>query len=367
MTTRVATCVAALFGLSLLAPILQAQTSGQQLAESAGQGLVGSAAPRLVLTTVEGETIALGALYGKKAVYLKLWATWCVPCREQMPHFQHVYETAGPDLAVIAINIGFNDSLEEIQAFRRRAGITMPVVFDGDGHIGSALNLRVTPQHIVIGRDGRIQYVGHLADARLDSALVAARSAGGAAAGPLAPSPTAVHAIKVGDVLPAQTVVLLNGHPYAMADPHGREPTVLVFLSPWCESYLSTTRPTVSANCRAARLEVGARATTPGVRWLGVASGLWIKSEDLRKYRSEYHVTMPMTLDATSALFHAFGVNDVPTLIVLDATGRVLQRIEPDDRPGLEKALRALRKPPAKQTTTDRSALAPSAGGTPAG
>ena len=151
-----------------------AETTGQERAEAAGKGLVGSPAPRAVVKTIDGDTIDLGALYGKKAVYLKFWATWCVPCRQQMPHFEHTYETAGPDLAVIAIDVGFNESLEEIQRYRRALGITMPIILD-DGQLGGAFNLRVTPQHIVIGRDGRIQYVGHLADARLDAALVAAR------------------------------------------------------------------------------------------------------------------------------------------------------------------------------------------------
>src|ERR1700691_3537676 len=93
-----------------------------------------------------------------------------------MPHFEHTYETAGPDLAVITINAGFDDSLEEIQRYRRQFGITMPIVVD-DGRLGAAFNLLVTPQHIVIGRDGLIQFVGHLADQRLDAALLAAREA----------------------------------------------------------------------------------------------------------------------------------------------------------------------------------------------
>ena len=154
-----------------------AETTGQERAEAAGKGLVGSPAPRAVVKTIDGDTIDLGALYGKKAVYLKFWATWCVPCRQQMPHFEHTYETAGPDLAVIAIDVGFNESLQQIQRYRRAVGITMPIILD-DGQLGGAFNLRVTPQHIVIGRDGRIQYVGHLADARLDAALVAARQPG---------------------------------------------------------------------------------------------------------------------------------------------------------------------------------------------
>jgi thiol-disulfide isomerase/thioredoxin len=49
-----------------------------------------------VLHTIDGETIDLGRLYGKQADYLKLWATWRGPCMQQMPHFEHAYETAGP-------------------------------------------------------------------------------------------------------------------------------------------------------------------------------------------------------------------------------------------------------------------------------
>ena len=49
----------------------RAAASGQQLAESAGRSLIGKPAPRLVVTTIDGETIDLGRLYGKQAVYLK--------------------------------------------------------------------------------------------------------------------------------------------------------------------------------------------------------------------------------------------------------------------------------------------------------
>src|SRR5271170_2623262 len=122
-----------------------AEITGQQRAEAAGHDLLGTPAPRLVVKTIDGGTIDLGSLYGKKAVYLKFWATWCVPCRQQMPHFEHAYETAGADLAVIAVDVGFNDSVEEIRKYRKQLGITMPIVFDSDGQVGAAFHLRVTP------------------------------------------------------------------------------------------------------------------------------------------------------------------------------------------------------------------------------
>jgi thiol-disulfide isomerase/thioredoxin len=330
--------------LLLIGTCAAADTTGQQRAEAAGRGLVGAPAPRMVVKTIDGETIDLGSLYGKKAVYLKFWATWCVPCREQMPHFEHTYETAGPDLAVIAINAGFDDSLEEIQRYRQQFGITMPIVLD-DGRLGAAFNLRVTPQHIVIGRDGLIQFVGHLADQRLDAALLAARAPlpdTATIGGNGAPPPVDAPHYGVGDQLPMKSVKTLDGKSFQFRNHAAERPTVFVFLSPWCESYLATTRPAISASCRSAREQVSALARAGHVRWLGVASGLWASPEDLRKYQADYKVRIPLTLDESGALFRAFRVTNVPTILVADASGKIVRRVEFDDAPGLRAALDSL-------------------------
>lgn len=304
-----------------------AEVSGQERAQSAGQEILGKPAPGVVVKTIDGDSIDLGSLYGKKAVYLKFWATWCVPCRQQMPHFQHAYETAGPDMAVIAIDVGFNDSIDAIQAYRKKLGITMPIVFD-DGSLGNAFHLRVTPTHIVIGRDGRVLYVGHLADETLDQALISARLPAGDP--PLAAAAAAFDtpAIHVGDLLPNESLQTLGGGRFELRPSAQQRLTALVFLSPWCESYLETTRPEVSANCRNARMHIDALAGDPNVRWLGIASGLWANSEDLQHYRTQYQVKIPLTLDASGKVFRAFRVNDVPTVLIADARGHIIRRLD---------------------------------------
>jgi peroxiredoxin len=266
-----------------------------------------------------------------------------------MPHFENVYERAGPDLAVIAVNVGFNDSIEEIQRFRKQHGITMPIVFDRDGQLAAAFNLRVTPQHIVIGRDGRIQYVGHLADERLDAALVAARTSGnghgasGQGAALARSTAAASDGTKwgIGDLMPTAPVKTLAGQSFRLRNAGVKQPTVLVFLSPWCESYLETTRPAVSKQCRIAREQVESLRAESHVRWLGVASGLWATPEDLQEYRSKYNVTIPLTLDESGALFREFRVADTPTLIIADSQGKIVSRIDPGAE-DLAKALREL-------------------------
>jgi peroxiredoxin len=318
-----------LLALSVLAAVTGsagADTSGQQLAQDAGKSLIGTPAPALKLTTIDGQSIDLARLYGHKAVYLKFWATWCVPCRQQMPHFEHTYENAGQDLAVIAVNAGFNDSPEDVKKYRAQLGLKMPIVID-DGRLAEALHLRVTPQHIVIGRDGRIAYIGHLVDDRLEAALTAARTAPAQTSAAMTQT-GALHPYRPGDRVTAAVLKGVDGGDLPLTDPAHQHATVLVFLSPWCESYLKTSRPGRAAACQRAREATERLATSPATRWIGVASGLWATPADLTAYRTEKHVTIPLSLDESGALFRRFGVKDVPAFVVLDPTGRITHRTD---------------------------------------
>lgn len=106
---------------------------------------------------------------------------------------------------------------------------------------------------------------------------------------------------------------------------------MLVFLSPWCESYLSTSRPGLSANCRAVREQVDRLAKGDRARWLGIASGIWASKDDVVDYKKKYGVAMPISLDESGELFRSFRVMNVPTLAIVDGEGRVAQRIEGRD------------------------------------
>jgi peroxiredoxin len=322
--------VIALLGAGVALGFAGAETqdlSSQGRAE-AGRGLIGSPAPRIVLKTIDGHSIDLGKLYGKKAVYMKFWATWCIPCREQMPHFERTYQTAGANLAVIAINLGMNDSLEGVKNFRRKARLTMPIVID-DGRLAAAFHLRVTPLHIVVGRDGRILYIGHLADQRLDTALLAARSL---TEQPPPPAEGAVRTIArygVGDRLPDITTTTLDGETFRARDSGDKRPTVLVFFTPWCESYLAGSRPEVATRCRQVREQVDSLAKrSPGIRWLGVASGLWATQGELSDYQAQNKTIIPLTLDESGVWFRSFGVMNVPMVLIADAKGQLVRRIE---------------------------------------
>jgi peroxiredoxin len=291
---------------------------GQTRAEQAGSALIGTAAPVLKLTTIDGQSIDLSSLYGKKAVYLKFLATWCVPCLQQMPHFEHAFETEGSDLEVIAINTNFNETPESVAAYRQRHGLKMPIVMD-DGRLAAALNLRVTPQHVLIARDGRIAYVGHLADEKLDLAVAGVRQ-------PQSHAPNMRQARVVSAARPTSVITTSAGEKFTLRDPKGQRDTVLVFMSPWCEGYLKDSRPTMSAQCREVREQTEKLAPESAARWIGIASGLWADAADLRDYQQKNALRIPLALDASGNLFRSYAVTRVPTVIVLSPDGHELHR-----------------------------------------
>jgi thiol-disulfide isomerase/thioredoxin len=304
-----------------------AAADGQERAHSAGANLIGTAAPALKLQTIDGSAIDLAPLLGHKPVYLKFWATWCVPCREQMPHFESTYERVGSDMAVIAVDAGFNETADAVRAYRAKMGLRMPIVMD-DGQVADAFHLRVTPQHVVIGRDGRILYIGHLVDPQLENALSAALTQRETAMVRVA-APSSRHArFKVGSAVGELTVTSTEGMTVPLADPAHAQRTILAFISPWCESYLAKSRPLRATECKNARLGIEALAKDhPGERIIGLASGLWADQDDVRDYMQKNNVSIPIAVDESGELFRGFSVRDVPTFIVLDPAGRVTARL----------------------------------------
>ena len=112
--------------------------------------------PAFSADDLEGRPWRLDALRGR-AVLLNFWASWCEPCRSEMPSLQRLVEFHGEDrLAVITIN--FKESPAQATRFMRRAGLRLPVVADPQGLHARAWEVSVFPTTILIGVDGRPKY-----------------------------------------------------------------------------------------------------------------------------------------------------------------------------------------------------------------
>lgn len=137
----------------------------------AGPLAVGDLAPQFEVTTLTGESFKLQDYAGKKPVYLKFWATWCSYCKVEMPHLQSIENEYGDDIEVLAVNVGMNDSVANIQKFYNSGGFNLPTIIDSKGDLTSRYGIVGTPHHVLIDRDGRIAYRTFLATDQLDSMI----------------------------------------------------------------------------------------------------------------------------------------------------------------------------------------------------
>mgnify|MGYP003575924888 CR=1 FL=1 len=312
---------------------------GASRAARASRGLIGQPAPAAVLRTLDGAAIDLGALYGKKPVYLKFWATWCTICLEQMPEFARLHARYRGQIEIVAVNAGFSETDAAVRAYRNEHKLAMPVAID-DGSLGRKLNLRVTHQHVVIGPDGRILHIGHKHDKQLIAALDLAAARTGAAAPPLASSGTSP-SYRQGEKVSGFTLTTIDGMSAALGRP-GRI-QALVFFSPWCESYLRESRPRTAQACQRVRRESERLARSSEADWFGISGPVWSSSGELAEYAKVHKTRIPLALDSTGEIFAAFGIRDMPSVVLLDGSARIARVLGPDDR-DLEQALRSLRR-----------------------
>jgi peroxiredoxin len=119
----------------------------------------GFLAPDFTLQTLAGETVRLGDLEGQPVI-LNLWASWCPPCRSEMPAIQAVYEDYQAEgLQVLALNTTYQDSLRDVQGFVDQLGLTFPILIDPDGAASRPYELNSLPSTYFIRADGMIMDV----------------------------------------------------------------------------------------------------------------------------------------------------------------------------------------------------------------
>ena len=98
------------------------------------------------------------ATYKGKVVLVNVWATWCQPCRVEIPSIERLYKTYGPKgLNVVAVSVDDPGSEPAIRAFMHDMGMTFQVLHDPSGQIDRAYQVTGYPETVVIGKDGVIR------------------------------------------------------------------------------------------------------------------------------------------------------------------------------------------------------------------
>jgi thiol-disulfide isomerase/thioredoxin len=127
---------------------------------------VGRLAPDFTLTTSSGDSVQLSDYQGHPVV-INFWATWCTPCRLEMPLLQDYHETYAPDLVILAVNLQEED--RAVNFFARELDLRFAILMDRDASVNQLYRVQGLPTTFFVDRDGRIRsmQIGSLSEKQL--------------------------------------------------------------------------------------------------------------------------------------------------------------------------------------------------------
>lgn len=129
-------------------------------------------AASFALPDLDGRTRSLESFRGRP-VLVNFWATWCPPCRAELPELQQTWRAHQSCLAVVGITED-SANAEEVRAFARERGLDYPILLD-DGSAGRAYGVTTIPRSVLIDAEGRVMgtFVGPVTRAGVERALTA--------------------------------------------------------------------------------------------------------------------------------------------------------------------------------------------------
>ena len=120
-------------------------------------------APQFDAVTIDGDSVSL-ADFGGRVVLVEFWASWCPPCREQLPHAAAL-EDEFADLIVLAVSV--DTRRDRVERFVERVRLPRRVLLDPDGHVAARFQLEAMPWAVLIGAEGEVLWAGNrVSDAR---------------------------------------------------------------------------------------------------------------------------------------------------------------------------------------------------------
>jgi peroxiredoxin len=132
---------------------------------------LGAQAPDFKLQTLSGQQFQLSDYQGKKPVYLVFWATWCPICKAEIPNFKKLHAQLGDKVEILAINVGFQDTLEKAKSYTIEQELPYSVAFDENTVITKNYGVIGTPWQVVIDINGKVRYFSNHTPENFESHL----------------------------------------------------------------------------------------------------------------------------------------------------------------------------------------------------
>ncbi len=132
----------------------QTMPAAERLLAGLGFSTSSRPAPEMTVTDLSGKRLTLSSLKGK-TVLLNFWATWCPPCRMEMPSMQRLHAAMDPDkFVIVAVNLG--ETSADVRKFIQKSGYTFPIYLDPDQQAGNTYRIDAIPSTFLIDRRGTI-------------------------------------------------------------------------------------------------------------------------------------------------------------------------------------------------------------------
>ncbi len=165
-------CKLLLLALLLFEIVLQTTTVRAALGTTLTKVIPSREAPPLTLKNLDDQMISLSAFRGKKVVLINFWATWCPPCREEMPSIQRLWsQLKGDQFEVLAVDAGEDSDTAFQYTGSLNTPLEFPILVDTKSTAMRDWNVMGLPSSFLIDKDGQIVYTA-LGGRKMDSPAI---------------------------------------------------------------------------------------------------------------------------------------------------------------------------------------------------
>ena len=129
------------------------------VASAALAAAISGPAPTFALEKRGGGQMSLDELDGR-VVMINFWATWCMPCREEMPHLEALYQRySSVGFTLLGVNV--EDDKQGAEKFLKGTHVSFPILYDPESKVSSLYKVQAMPTTVLIGRDGTMRFIHH--------------------------------------------------------------------------------------------------------------------------------------------------------------------------------------------------------------
>ncbi len=131
--------------------------AGMLLSTSTQADVIGNPAPDFTLKSRSGENVKLSELRGE-VVMINFWASWCAPCRQEMPLLEDIYKKYS-ELGFVLLGVNVEEDASKAMELLREIPVSFPILYDNANEVSKRYKVVAMPTTVMVDRDGTMRYL----------------------------------------------------------------------------------------------------------------------------------------------------------------------------------------------------------------